>query len=531
VKDGIAVIDLFAGPGGLAEGFSSVAGETNRAFDIRLSIEKDPAARRTLKLRAFLRQFNLGEFPDEYYEFLGDPTEVKLELLYKNNSAKAEVAEKEAWLQELGPANREVISARISEVLSDGEPWVLIGGPPCQAYSLVGRSRMAGDKDSEFAKDPRHTLYKEYLHILSAHRPDVFVMENVKGLLSSKLDDGLVFRQIVKDLENPGEALPSGVGPVEYRLFSLSQAPATKNLEEPSTGSEYIVRCEEYGIPQARHRVIIFGIRADRLAALPDFAPKLLSRQAARVTVKDALKDLPKLRSGLSKTEDSEDLWKEVLAKACKAPWAAEVEPLVLEKLKQLAKNLPRAVSRGAEAVAPAFEVAASSFAQGLSDPRMRKVVNHSTRSHIRADIERYLFASVFASVHSRSPRLADFPKKLLPKHENVEKAVSGKMFSDRFRVQERDLPSTTVTSHISKDGHYFIHYDHRQARSLTVREAARLQTFPDNYLFVGARTDQYRQVGNAVPPLLARQIAIVVQDSLVRLGQKSVRVRKASNG
>ena len=131
------------------------------------------------------------------------------------------------------------------------------------------------------------------------------------------------------------------------------------------------------------------------------------------------------------------------------------------------------------------------------------------------SDLRRYLYAATFAEKTGRSPKLVDFPVSLLPDHENVELGRTGKMFSDRFRVQLPDQVSTTITSHISKDGHYFIHYDPAQCRSLTVREAARIQTFPDNYFFAGSRTAQYHQVGNGVPPQLARQIAEIVADVL----------------
>ncbi|EIM03309.1 DNA-cytosine methyltransferase [Rhodanobacter thiooxydans LCS2] len=130
-------------------------------------------------------------------------------------------------------------------------------------------------------------------------------------------------------------------------------------------------------------------------------------------------------------------------------------------------------------------------------------------------DLRRYFYAAVFAEEVGRSPKLSDFPATLLPDHENVALGCEGKMFSDRFRVQIADQFSTTITSHISKDGHYFIHYDPAQCRSLTVREAARLQTFPDNYFFSGPRTAQYHQVGNAVPAQLARQIAEIVAEVL----------------
>ena len=143
-------------------------------------------------------------------------------------------------------------------------------------------------------------------------------------------------------------------------------------------------------------------------------------------------------------------------------------------------------------------------------DKNVGGAANHESRSHLVQDLKRYMFSSMFAKTYKRFPRLDEFEKhniELLPDHENVR---TGK-FADRFRVQVPDQPATTVTSHISKDGHYFIHYDPDQCRSLTVREAARIQTFPDNYLFCGSRTAQFHQVGNAVPPYLAKQIAEIV--------------------
>ena len=138
-----------------------------------------------------------------------------------------------------------------------------------------------------------------------------------------------------------------------------------------------------------------------------------------------------------------------------------------------------------------------------LVDDNLTRLPNHQTRGQMAGDLARYFYAAVFAAVTGRSPKAPDFPSDLAPNHSNWS---TGK-FADRFRVQLWDAASTTVTSHISKDGHYFIHPDPLQCRSLSVREAARLQTFPDNYLFKGNRTQQYVQVGNAVPPLLAKWI------------------------
>ena len=147
------------------------------------------------------------------------------------------------------------------------------------------------------------------------------------------------------------------------------------------------------------------------------------------------------------------------------------------------------------------------------------------------SDLARYLFAACFAQYQRYSPRLDIFPPKLLPKHNNVTKereATEAIPFKDRFRVQCARDPATTIVSHIAKDGHYYIHYDPTQCRSLTVREAARLQTFPDNYFFAGNRTEQYTQVGNAVPPLLAYKLAKIVRGLLAGLSRDGMRKKCA---
>jgi DNA (cytosine-5)-methyltransferase 1 len=142
-------------------------------------------------------------------------------------------------------------------------------------------------------------------------------------------------------------------------------------------------------------------------------------------------------------------------------------------------------------------------------------VLNHECRNHMAGDLQRYFYAACYSKVYHKSPKISDFPRQLWPAHANVQNAEGKPIFDDRFRVQCENSSSTTVVSHISKDGHYYIHPDPRQCRSLTVREAARLQTFPDDYFFTGPRTAQFHQVGNAVPPYLAFQIATALKKSL----------------
>ncbi|HEV2804236.1 MAG TPA: DNA cytosine methyltransferase [Chthoniobacterales bacterium] len=526
----IPVIDLFAGPGGLGEGFSSlIAPDRKPAFKTKLSIEKDAHAHQTLELRAFFRAFRRGEAPDEYYGYLAG--EITREKLFAGFPNAAEQARREAWLAELGADTiaDEAVDARISAALGSRKKWVLIGGPPCQAYSLVGRSRLIGigrthmdsavgggqvaaaardAKREKYEADPRHHLYRHYLRILAVHRPPLFVMENVKGLLSARVKEEQIFDRILGDLANPAAAMPeAAVEEVKYDLVPL----ASGGLALPGTHQpeDFVVRVEDHGVPQARHRIIIVGVRADirgRLATLP---------LREKFTASEAIADLPRLRSGLSKATDTSEAWANAVREIAKAPWLKDeripegVRARIASGVGRVRPNLERGGDFVSYIAVPQREFT------WFYDSRLNGVCNHQSRSHIRSDLHRYFFAAVFASVMGRSPLLEDFPRALLPDHRNVEAALKETKFNDRFRVQLPDRPSTTVVSHIAKDGHYYIHYDPSQCRSLTVREAARLQTFPDNYRFEGPRTEQYKQVGNAVPPLLARQIAEAVSNLL----------------
>lgn len=501
----IPIIDLFAGPGGLGEGFSALQREGKPVFKIKLSIEKDEHAHQTLQLRAFFRNFPPGNAPEEYYDYLRG--KIRREELFRKFPAEASAAAAEAWQATLGSSGlpKRVIHKRISEAVGQASKWILIGGPPCQAYSLVGRSRVIGSENGmeKYEADPKHRLYRHYLRVLAVHRPPVFVMENVKGLLSAKLKEESLFERILKDLARPTvPGKTAGDGP-EYRLVSLVQRTDAQHHEP----REFVVRSEEYGIPQARHRIIILGIRSDITRKHELLKPH------PETTIEQVIGDLPRIRSGISKAKDSGELWQEAIRELIQFRWFANgaLEPSLRDALEAASRRVGATLDRGAEFMLG--DVSPERHSTWFRDGRLKGVCNHSSRGHIRADLQRYFFSSVFAREMNRAPLLEDFPVPLLPAHKNVEAALKETKFNDRFRVQLRHRPSTTIVAHIAKDGHYFIHYDPAQCRSLTVREAARLQTFPDNYFFEGPRTEQYKQVGNAVPPLLAKQIAVIVSD------------------
>ncbi|MBV6397605.1 MAG: hypothetical protein HFACDABA_03219 [Anaerolineales bacterium] len=504
-QESIPVIDIFAGPGGLGEGFSVLMLKSGKAiFKIKLSIEKDKYAHETLELRAFYRQFSSGKVPTDYYRYLRG--ENGKDELFRNHPLEYKNAQNEAWLAELGKTDRELVKSRIVKALNGASNWVLIGGPPCQAYSLAGRSRMRNVNPWKYARDHRHKLYKEYLQILADHQPPVFVMENVKGLLSSqrtKTKKENTFDLILADLRNPSNAIYGTSSSPSYKLFSISHE-NPKKLEDIKP-ENFVVRSEEYGIPQARHRIIILGIRSD----IGNVDPEILPKAENTVSIDAVIDDLPHLRSGLSKEDDSAEKWRYVIQELEKAQWVRSNYLGLGNAAKSALLGIRTNLNRGGRFILE--KTVPKEHHEWYVDEQLNGICNHETRSHIREDLHRYFFAAVFASQMKRSPTLNDFPKALLPKHGNVQKEQDGIIFNDRFRVQVSGKPSTTVVSHISKDGHYYIHYDPLQCRSLTVREAARLQTFPDNYFFEGNRTQQYHQVGNAVPPLLANKIAEIV--------------------
>jgi DNA (cytosine-5)-methyltransferase 1 len=509
----IPVIDIFAGPGGLGEGFSAYGSSSGeRPFRIALSIEKDPDAHKTLKLRSFFRQFADEDRPLEYYDCLRG--ELSIDELYRRFPAEAARASSEAWQAELGatdfPANE--VDDRIKAALKGRGKWVLIGGPPCQAYSLVGRSRMIPSDPEKYERDHRHFLYREYLRIIAVHQPPVFVLENVKGILSSKMAGVRIIERILADLQDPVGALPqthqSRVLRPQYRLQALSSVGDSLFGGQPPNAGDYIIRCEDHGIPQARHRFILVGVRSDI-----QHTPDKLSNNPEHVNMWEAIKDLPRLRSRLSQGDDSSNHWIEAINSLFGDAGIrnSSINKPVRDEMKRVAARMTAIRSVGGEFVKSSCDP--KWRRSWFLDKRLRGVCNHSSRSHIKKDLWRYFYAACFASVHGRSPNLKDFPTTLLPEHRNARRVLfdMSVVFIDRFRVQVKDRPSTTITSHIAKDGHYFIHPDPAQCRSLTVREAARLQTFPDNYYFVGGRTAQYSQVGNAVPPLLALQVAEII--------------------
>ncbi len=533
----IKVIDLFAGPGGLGEGFSAYRHKDNQVFKIAISIEKEGSAHRTLKLRSFFRQYYPEQVPEAYYAFLrGELGRNPEDELYRISEIQdaLENAKREAQQLTLGEDSQKTINKKISDAIGKDE-CVLIGGPPCQAYSLVGRSRNYGAKNKQYSakEDHRNFLYLEYLKIIAKFQPMIFVMENVKGMLSAKVDGHPIFNSIRQDLQDPFKTTKvspeQGRDKHKYKIFSFVEKNQESDLSKADASldpHDFIIRMENHGLPQARHRVILLGIRED-IVDKTNHPFERLKISEDKPTIKQVISDLPTLRSRLSKEKDSSDAWKKAIIGLDKKTLTqirkdshvtADVYESFIQQLDRI-KSSPS--TTGADKGIKKNQQLSNNLTAKLKDWYIDKrlgnhVINHEARGHIKGDLHRYLYYSTFAQVTGTSPKSTNLPKALWPNHKNFN---SGK-FADRFRVQQADSQGTTVTCHISKDGHYFIHYDPNQCRSLTVREAARIQTFPDNYYFVGNRTQQYVQLGNAVPPYLASQIADIVYSIIIQTNQ-----------
>tara|TARA_A100001015_G_scaffold304214_1_gene395086 strand:+ start:726 stop:2279 length:1554 start_codon:yes stop_codon:yes gene_type:complete len=511
----IKVIDLFAGPGGLGEGFSQFKKNNSNFFDVKLSIEKDSVACKTLLTRKFYRKIQNENSKSNYNKYING--NISIDNLFQLNQTEFKEARKEVLELDICKKNRKELDTKIQSALNGDKKWVLIGGPPCQAYSIAGRTRILGKKPlkdeekyrkdanqykkdleiynkklNEFSKDERHELYTEYIRIISKFSPSIFIMENVQGILSSTIKPGKhekIINRIMEDLKSPNSVTKSK-NKTTYNLFPLVKSESKLNEFSPK---DFLINSEDYGVPQTRKRVIIVGYRNDLIKK-----DNLFLKKEKMQDLKSTIDDLPKMRSIITnrgKVNDNLNRWIKEISNSFKNIHIKDKEfkKFVKENIKKLSDSKDY------------FENKAN-----------KMIPNHETRMHLIKDIQRYFYSSCFSRFYERSPKIEDFPINLIPKHKNINKNnLKNTIFKDRFRVQLENDPSKTITSHISKDGHYFIHYDPLQSRSFSVREAARVQTFPDNYFFEGNKTQQYVQVGNAVPPLLAQKIASIVAENL----------------
>jgi DNA (cytosine-5)-methyltransferase 1 len=435
-------IDLFAGCGGLSEGF------TQAGFEVIAQVEMDKWACETLRTRHLYHGLKRRGRSYLYRRYLRQEVE-REEILGRFADLNESISHRviQATLGENGtePILQKIEASRRYH----GAPQfhVLLGGPPCQPYSLAGRSR----DPFRMENDERHYLYRHYLEILEGLQPDFFLYENVPGLFTARAEGKEIFARILNDflsLNPPYEITP----------------PLEQVLEEPCS---YILNSVDFHIPQTRKRLILIGYRKSlerKNAGIKNIfkglqKQALKNRKAGHLTVSDAIGDLPPLQPG-----EGNDGWF--------GPYNSNTNPRSYQT-------------------------------------RMRKdspgILNHRARTHMPGDLERYRFFIEHHRNGNGAARLNDLIEErpdLIPDHRHLDG------FLDRFKVQWWDHPSSTITAHICKDGHYYIHPDINQCRSFTVREAARCQSFPDNFKFEGPRTEQFRQVGNAVPPLLARVIA-----------------------
>lgn len=412
MKKAINYIDLFAGAGGLSEGF------IRAGFNPIAHVEMDKAACNTILTRTAYHQLKGTPDFDHYISYIKGE-EIAREELYK---LLPEDKRKSVINLPIGDDTNPEIFNQIDKLKGNQTIDLIIGGPPCQAYSVVGRSR---DKN-RMKGDPRNHLYKQYAKYLEYYQPEYFVFENVIGLLSAKTHDGISYLQLMLDL-----------------------------FKEVGYVTEYKVQeAKDYGVLQNRKRVILIGKKGTEEGFYPDF-----EKWNPNVTVSEILNDLQPLKAG-----------------------------------------------EGSFHATPYNEYQGDYLFLSHIRNGLDFTTQHIARPHTVQDKEIYRIA---VNKWKKGERL-DYNE--LPK--NLKSHKNTKDFIDRFKVVANNKPySHTVVAHVSKDGHYYIHPDIGQNRSLTPRELARLQSFPDDFYFEGmttkpSRTAAFKQIGNAVPPLMAETIA-----------------------
>lgn len=417
MKTALTYIDLFAGAGGLSEGFLKAG------FKPVVHVEMDEAACYTLKTRAAYHHLKKSQ-KDIYIRYLKG--EINRETLY--SYVPDDILNSVINLP-IGAEYNEKIYRTIQSHLGDKKVDLIIGGPPCQAYSLVGRAR----SENGMKGDKRNYLYVAYAKFLERYEPKMFVFENVLGLLSA--GNGIHLQNMEKLFYCKG---------YEMKIFR--------------------VEANNFGVLQKRKRLIIIGWKQGLKVDIPDLEA---IANGAGFKVKNIFIDLPKLQAGEGKD---------------KAGTYRTKTNMYLDQ---------KEIRNGIEVL-----------------------TQHIARPHREQDKEIYRIAVKKWNEHEMRLDYNDLPDRL-KSHTNRHS------FIDRFKIVAQDLNySQTVVAHISKDGHYYIHPDIDQNRSITVREAARLQSFPDDYYFEGVkegsnRTAAFKQIGNAVPPLMALTIANLLKEIL----------------
>lgn len=416
-EEDLTVLDMFAGAGGLSEGFF------RKGFRFIAHIEKDAYASKTLETRALYHTMKDNGMSDLYYNYLTG--KVSRDLLFEETKEFSGDISSSMFNAEISEKTEKPLIKKIQERMKKHhirKVDVMIGGPPCQAYSIAGRSR----DPRRMEDDPRNYMYHHYITFLKTFKPDIFIFENVLGIFTAK--NGSIFQDMLKRIQDVGY------------------------VAEPE-----ILDAADFFVLQKRKRVVLIGRRSECGFEYSEFPSK-----EHNFYVRDMLTDLPPLQPG----------------DGC-------------EGVQEYAEPPPRYL-----------------IESGIRDKK-DVLIQHLARRHNERDREIYRYAIRMWETEKRRIRYSELPEKLKT-HRNQ------KSFEDRFKVVAGDLPyAHTVVAHISKDGHYYIHPDINQARSLTVREVARIQSFPDNYKFEGPRTSQYMQIGNAVPPLMSEKIAEQVKHML----------------